>query len=208
MPERVVDFLEPIEVDQQQPGDCARARRGSQGGFEAIDQQRAVRQPGECVVQGAFDGRGSFGLELSPVAADETRQDAREQQPEAEDDEFGAPADMGRPDGKTAESKRQHDDAERGEATASCACGGRDPVRGLANAMAWSGQRVRDRSPSAIRRESHSCIIDLFEPIRRKSAGRSFLQCAPSRPRHSGPAPACTIVAAFGMASTRWTSVG
>ena len=52
VPERVVDLLEAVEVDQQQRGGLAAALGRGQRGLHPVVEQRAVGEVGEVVVQG------------------------------------------------------------------------------------------------------------------------------------------------------------
>jgi hypothetical protein len=55
-PEAVVDLLEPVEVEQQQPDPLAVAARLGQRLPEPVVEQRPVRQPGQGVVVGEVLG--------------------------------------------------------------------------------------------------------------------------------------------------------
>jgi len=50
MPERVVDLLEPVEVEQEEPGPATGSRRFGQRASGLAQQQRAVGQPGQLIV--------------------------------------------------------------------------------------------------------------------------------------------------------------
>jgi len=50
MPQRVVDLLEPVEVEQQEPGPAARPRHREQRVVGPAQQQGAVGQPGQLIV--------------------------------------------------------------------------------------------------------------------------------------------------------------
>ena len=50
VPQRVVDVLEPIEIEEQQRGERAVALGARQRQLEAIAEQKPVREPGEDVV--------------------------------------------------------------------------------------------------------------------------------------------------------------
>ena len=49
--EGVVDLLETVQVQQQQPNLCPSLSRTEQGRFQAIIEQRPVWQPGQLIVQ-------------------------------------------------------------------------------------------------------------------------------------------------------------
>ena len=52
MPERVVDRLEVVEVDEEDADRVAASRGAADGEREAVEEERAVRHAGERVVEG------------------------------------------------------------------------------------------------------------------------------------------------------------
>ena len=71
--ERVVDELEAVEVEEQQPDAQARRRGAVQRGLRALEQQRAVRQPGQRVAHGE-DGEPALDLLALDGVADRRAQ--------------------------------------------------------------------------------------------------------------------------------------
>ena len=55
VPQRVVDFFEPIEVHHDHADRLAAAPRRDNGVLQAIEKQRAIRQSGQTVVGGLVD---------------------------------------------------------------------------------------------------------------------------------------------------------
>ena len=83
VPERVVDLLEAVEVDQQQRGRLAAALGGRQRVRHAVVEQRAVGQVGEVVVQRLVAQRAGGDGDDPEQARVEQQQAEREQQVEA-----------------------------------------------------------------------------------------------------------------------------
>jgi hypothetical protein len=84
MAERVVDLLEPVEVDQQQ-----RHRRVGTGTrherlLDALGEQDAVGQPGERVVMRVVDRALAFDHQQAPVAPGDGGEQPGEEQPRQE----------------------------------------------------------------------------------------------------------------------------
>ena len=69
--ERVVDRLEVVEVEHADGDEVALAGGAVQGVLDAVVEERAVRQLGERVVEGAVAQLGLGGLALGDVAAGE-----------------------------------------------------------------------------------------------------------------------------------------
>ena len=51
MPERVVDVFEVVEIDEQDRGGAVLAARASQHLFDPVEDEHAVREPGQRVVE-------------------------------------------------------------------------------------------------------------------------------------------------------------
>ena len=69
VPEGVVDLLEPVQVDQQQPRRRPVAAAGTQRLGEPVRQQYPVRQPSQRVVQGVVQRLVMLDVELGPDPA-------------------------------------------------------------------------------------------------------------------------------------------
>ena len=83
--ERVVDLLEAVEVDQQQPGEPAERPHAADDAHDALVQRGAVGEPGERVVvrlvaqpaRGALDEREEREVEQPHAAAEQQVEHAR-----------------------------------------------------------------------------------------------------------------------------------
>ncbi len=90
--EGVVDVLEPVEVDEQQPRRRPRAPVRPQRLREAVGQQRAVRQAGQPVVQAVVQRPGALLQQQPSVPAGGVGEQARQREADDEDQRHQAAA--------------------------------------------------------------------------------------------------------------------
>ena len=160
--EGVVDLLEAVEVHEQDADAAPGARAAAQGVVDAVEEERAVRQAGEVVVEGEPLVLLRLPAELPRRARDEPEDAEPEQEQAAADEGVRRPHVVG--DGRLdrrvreVELERAEDPAGRAEAKrdddlvdppapVAGRHAGRDPaVEGLTQATARP-ERVADRGP-------------------------------------------------------------
>jgi hypothetical protein len=84
MAERIVDLLEPVEVDEQQRHPRVGIGTRHERLLDALGEQEAVGQPGERVVMRVVDRALAFDHQQAPVAPRDRGEQPGEEQPRQE----------------------------------------------------------------------------------------------------------------------------